>query len=100
MAASAPALSETGPALIARNRPQAVAQLTADFRRQSGEPLPLSYDSSHTLDFQTTAGHRYLVIGIMEADASNGGRVVFDNSFRLTGVAAPTSGRASPARRA
>lgn len=70
-------------------RPKAVAQLTVDYRNDSDDVFPLVHDSTHILDFATTAGHRYLVIGLMEADASNGGQISFDNSFRLTGVAAP-----------
>ena len=70
-------------------RPKAVAWLTAEYEQDDNDTLPLSYDSVHTLSFQAIAGHHYLVIGLMEASADNGGRVAFDNSFRLTGVGAP-----------
>jgi len=85
------ACGTTGP------RPKAVAQLTADYRHDDDDAFPLWHDSTHTLDFTTIAGHRYLVIGVMEADASNGGLVSFDNSFRLTGVAAPVGALSSSA---
>ena len=74
-----------------------MAQLTADYRSDGDDEFPLLHDTTHTLDFTTTAGHRYLVIGLMEADASNGGRVAFDNSFRLTAVGAPVGALSSSA---
>lgn len=70
-------------------RPKAVAWLEAEYSEDDNDSLPLFYESVHTLSFQAIAGHRYLVIGLMEASADNGGRVDFDNSFRLTGVGAP-----------
>lgn len=70
-------------------RPKAVAQLTATYAQDDEDSLPLLQDSLHQLDFETIAGHRYLTISLMEASASNGGRVDFENSFRLTGVAGP-----------
>jgi len=70
-------------------RPKAVAWLTAQYAQDDNDNLPLAYDSVHTLSFQAMAGHHYLVIGWMDASADNGGRVAFDNSFRLTGVGAP-----------
>ena len=70
-------------------RPKAVAWLAAEYEQDDNDSLPLSYDSAHQLSFQAVAGHHYLVIGLMEASADNGGRVNFDNSFRLTGVGAP-----------
>lgn len=70
-------------------RPKAVAWLAAEYEQDDSDDLPLVYDREYTLGFQAMAGHHYLVIGLMEASADNGGRVGFDNSFRLTGVGAP-----------
>lgn len=73
-------------------RPKAVAQLTAAYTQDDEDDDPLFYDTTHVLDFQPIKGHRYLTIGLMEADAHNGGRVSFDNSFRLVGVGGPAGG--------
>jgi hypothetical protein len=56
-------------------RPKAVAHLTAEYLRDDDDSFPLLHDTTHTLDFATIAGHRYLVIGLMEADARNGGQI-------------------------
>lgn len=78
-------------------RPKAVARLTATYTEDEDDNLPLSYDASHTLDFSTIAGHRYLVMGQMEAGTLNGGWVSFENSLRLTGVGAPVGALTSSA---
>lgn len=85
------ACGTTGP------RPTAVAQLTADYRHDGDDSFPLLHDTTHTLDFTAIAGHHYLVIGLMEADSRNGGRVSFENSFRLTGIGAPAGALQSSA---
>lgn len=69
--------------------PKTVAQLEARYMRDPEDSLPLFHDTTHQLSFEAIAGHRYLTIGLMEVETSNGGRVSFDNSLRLTGVAAP-----------
>ena len=69
--------------------PKTVAQLEARYMRDPEDGLPLFHDTTHQLSFEAIAGHRYLTIGLMEVETSNGGRVSFDNSLRLTGVAAP-----------
>lgn len=78
-------------------RPKAVARLTASYTQDDEDSNPLFHDTTHILDFQPMAGHRYLTIGLMEADADNGGRVSFENSLRLTGVGGPAGGLRSSA---
>jgi hypothetical protein len=78
-------------------RPQAVAWLKASYTPEDDDSDPLLHDTTHILDFQPITGHRYLTIGLMEADARHGGRVGFENSFRLVGVGGPAGGLQSSA---
>jgi hypothetical protein len=78
-------------------RPKAVAQLEARFVQEDEDSFPLMLDTTRLLTFEAIAGHRYLTIGLMEADSSNGGMVSFGNSLRLTGVGAPVGALTSSA---
>ena len=78
-------------------RPKAVAWLKASYSAEDDDSDTLLHDSTHILDFQPIAGHRYLTIGLMEAGAENGGGVSFENSFRLVGVGGPAGGLRSSA---
>lgn len=70
-------------------RPMAVAMARVLYVAESGASFPQALDLPLSLSFEALAGHRYLAIGSLQAEAINGGRVSFYNSLRLTGVQAP-----------
>jgi hypothetical protein len=78
-------------------RPKAVGQLVARYVQEDEDSLPILHDTTHVLSFETIAGHRYVAIGLMDVESSNGGRVGFENSLRMTGVNAPVGALSSSA---
>lgn len=67
-------------------RPAAVAMVRVHYTPESGDSMPLDLDQQFSLSFEALAGHRYLAIGVMEAETNNGGEVDFYNTWRLSGV--------------
>ena len=70
-------------------RPMAVAQLNARFVRDIADTFPSALNLQEVLSFESQAGHRYLVVGIIDATGNNGAIVDFYNSMHLSGVDAP-----------
>ena len=67
--------------------PMPMAIFTA--RYSGDDELPLDFKYEGNLSFQVTAGHRYLAVGTLNLEATNGGEIDFFNTFRLSGVNAP-----------
>jgi len=58
--------------------------LTAHYHGDEG--LPFDFMDEWTLSFNTTAGHRYLLMGVLQVEAQNGGEIDFFNTMRISGI--------------
>jgi len=70
-------------------RPRAVAMYRAEYQQNDGSVSSLAFDDARDLSFMTVAGHRYLAVGEITAEAQDGGQMDFYNTFALTAVNAP-----------
>lgn len=70
-------------------RPQVVAMYRAEYQQNDFGVSSFTFDDARDLSFMTVAGHRYLAIGEITADAQNGTQLDFYNTFALTAVDAP-----------
>ena len=64
--------------------PLPLTTLTARYRGDDG--LPFDFDDSWTLSFDAIAGHRYMVMGVVEVEAQNGGDIDFFNTMKITDI--------------
>ena len=64
--------------------PLPLTTLTARYRGDSG--LPFDFEDAWTLSFDAIAGHRYMVMGVVEVEAANGGDIDFFNTMKITDI--------------
>jgi len=64
--------------------PLPLVTLTARYRGDDG--LPFDFEDAWTLSFDAIAGHRYMVMGVVEVEAQNGGDIDFFNTMKITDI--------------
>ena len=48
------------------------------------------FEDAWTLSFDAIAGHRYMVMGVVEVEAANGGDIDFFNTMKITDIDVPS----------